>query len=155
MSTNSRIGIQNQDGTISSIYCHWDGCPEHNGDILFTHYKDRNKVQTLIDLGSISSLNSEVLAKEGIHTYDNPQDNVTVAYHRDRGEDYDAPRLDIDKDAYSKSELYAYGYLYTLENEWLIITPYGYEILDADEKLVREYKEGDMFSLEEILKKVV
>ena len=80
---------------------------------------------------------------------------IHIAAYIDRGEDYDAPRLDIDKDAYSKSELYAYGYLYTLENEWLIITPYGYEILDADEKLVREYKEGDMFSLEEILKKVV
>lgn len=26
MSTRSNIGVLNNDGTVTAIYCHWDGC---------------------------------------------------------------------------------------------------------------------------------
>ena len=38
MSTNSRIGILHEDGTTETIYCHWDGYPEHQMPILTEHY---------------------------------------------------------------------------------------------------------------------
>ena len=38
MSTNSTINIQNEDGTVDSIYCHWDGYLEFNGKLLQQHY---------------------------------------------------------------------------------------------------------------------
>ena len=38
MATRNRIAIENQDGTVISIYCHWDGHIETNGKILFENY---------------------------------------------------------------------------------------------------------------------
>ena len=39
MSTRCRIGIENKNGTITSIYCHHDGYLEGVGEILVNHYK--------------------------------------------------------------------------------------------------------------------
>ena len=35
MSTRSRVGIKNEDGTITSVYVHHDGYPSGVGDVLF------------------------------------------------------------------------------------------------------------------------
>ena len=56
MSTNSRIGILHEDGTTETIYCHWDGYPEHHMPILTEHYNTAEKVQALLALGDISIL---------------------------------------------------------------------------------------------------
>ena len=45
MSTHSTIGLQHEDGTITAIYCHWDGTIEHNGRILVDHYGDVERVR--------------------------------------------------------------------------------------------------------------
>ena len=45
-----------KDGSVLSIYSHWDNFPEHNGRILQTHYNTREKVAELIDLGDCSSI---------------------------------------------------------------------------------------------------
>ena len=62
MSTRCRIGIKNQDETITSIYCHYDGYPEHVGKILVENYKDETKIRKLMELGDISSLGTEPVA---------------------------------------------------------------------------------------------
>lgn len=72
MATRSRIAIENQDGTVQSIYCHFDGYLKGVGKTLFNHY-DREKLEKLIELGDISSLGEST--------------ENTVAYARDRGED--------------------------------------------------------------------
>jgi hypothetical protein len=72
MATRSRIAIENQDGTVDSIYCHWDGYLEGVGKTLFNHY-DREKLEKLLELGDLSSLEETL--------------EYTIAYHRDRGED--------------------------------------------------------------------
>lgn len=60
MSTNCRIGIENKDGTITSIYCHHDGYMEGGvGERLVVHYTDEAKVKKLMELGDISSLGTE------------------------------------------------------------------------------------------------
>ena len=56
MGTRSRIGIRNADGTITSIYCHWDGYPAYNGRILLENYKDKETVLALMKLGDMSFL---------------------------------------------------------------------------------------------------
>lgn len=38
MSTRSTIAIENANGTIKKVYCHFDGYIEHNGKILAEHY---------------------------------------------------------------------------------------------------------------------
>ena len=43
MATNSRISFERPDGTVRSIYCHWDGYPEGVGAALqanFNTYED-------------------------------------------------------------------------------------------------------------------
>lgn len=85
MSTRSYIG--NYRGYI---YCHWDGYPEHNGEILKKYYKDPKKVDELISLGDISSLAENINPDPSKpHNFDNDQENVVVAYHRDRGEPWE------------------------------------------------------------------
>ena len=45
-----------KDGSVLSIYSHWDNYPEHNGRILRTHYNTKEKVTSLIDNGDVSCL---------------------------------------------------------------------------------------------------
>ena len=53
MSTNARIGIKLEDGTILSAYHHWDGYPEWLGVTLKTQYNKKEKVRELIDGGNM------------------------------------------------------------------------------------------------------
>ena len=69
MSTNSTIALEFADGTVQSVYCHWDGYLDHNGLILQEHYSDPFKLQQLIDLGNLSSLGPNIGEK---HQFDNP-----------------------------------------------------------------------------------
>ena len=104
MSTRSYIGIRNSDNTIKAIYSHWDGYVEHNGRILFENYKDKEKIESLLELGDISSLDKDIAPPEGVeHSFDNPAEGVVVAYHRDRGEDYSAPMEFKNDNALDKS----------------------------------------------------
>jgi len=89
MATRSSIGIVNSDGnSITAIYCHWDGYPEHNGKLLLNHYKDRGVVDELMNLGDLSML-AERVNPSGLHTFDKPEHKVCIAYGRDRGENED------------------------------------------------------------------
>jgi hypothetical protein len=118
MATRSRIGMELENGTIKSIYCHWDGYPSHNGRILLDHYQDVEKVKALIELGDISSLNKEV-STDAPHSFDKPCDGVTVAYHRDRGEPFNS-RTDVSLDAFRISDFEQYGYVFTKEGKWVV-----------------------------------
>jgi hypothetical protein len=123
MSTRSTIGIENEDGTVSSVYCHWDGYPSYNGKILVDHYQDRKKVKSLIDLGDISSLSREVFPSSKEHSFENPEVGVTVAYHRDRGEEKINPALYESRDSYFEIDPESwieYHYLFTLQGEWVV-----------------------------------
>ena len=61
MSTNARIGIKLEDGTILSAYHHWDGYPEWLGVILKQEYNTKEKVRELIDGGNMSSCWSDTI----------------------------------------------------------------------------------------------
>lgn len=89
MATRSRISIQNDNGTIDSIYCHWDGYPSYNGRLLLKYYSNEEKIRELIALGNISSLKEKANPnKDFEHSFVKPQDDVTIAYHRDRQEEF-------------------------------------------------------------------
>ena len=55
MATRSLIALQ-KDNSIESIYCHWDGNPEHVGAMLLEHYNSNELAQALIDAGDMSSI---------------------------------------------------------------------------------------------------
>lgn len=86
MSTRSRIGIKNSDGSVSSIYCHFDGYVAYVGRMLQEHYQDEDKIRALIALGDLSILDASIDKPDG-HSFASRIDGYTVAYGRDRGED--------------------------------------------------------------------
>ena len=85
MSTISLIGRENADGTVTAIYCHWDGHPEHNGRILVNHYQDEEKISALLALGSLSILGPEIGEQTDCDKFDAKASTQCLAYGRDRG----------------------------------------------------------------------
>lgn len=106
MSTNSRIGILNEDGSVISIYCHWDGYPSHNGKILFESYNTPEKIYALMELGDLSSLGEEIGEK---HDFNERPEGVCTAYGRDRDESDVEPRTyKNEQDFYANGQEYNY-----------------------------------------------
>jgi hypothetical protein len=85
MATRSNIGIVNEDGSITGIYCHYDGYPEFVGKMLLNHYNNDDIVNGLMNLGDLSILSENMNPTEP-HSFNNPQKGVCVAYGRDRGD---------------------------------------------------------------------
>jgi hypothetical protein len=84
MSTRSYIGIRNTDGSVTSIYCHFDGYPSSVGKKLFEHYADETKIRALLDLGDLSCLGREIGEKHPFGSGDYKE--MCTAYHRDSEE---------------------------------------------------------------------
>ena len=106
MATRSRIAIETEDGSVQSIYCHFDGYPSHNGEILLNHY-DYEKTLQLIELGDISFLDKSL--------------DETIAYARDRGEDAANTKAQIKPniESFFNGDIEEWGYLITTNGEWL------------------------------------
>jgi hypothetical protein len=83
MSTNSTINILNEDGTVDSIYCHWDGYLENNGKLLQEFYNTEAKVRELLAPGDLSTLGTTVGSK---HDFEDRGVTSCKYYGRDRGE---------------------------------------------------------------------
>lgn len=105
MSTRSYIGMINDNGSVSYIYCHFDGYLSHVGKTLQKHYNTKAKVKKLMELGDISSL-GETLTD-------------TIAYHRDRGEDLKTHRIGRLYYPIYEDSLIEYHYLFT-NNVWKV-----------------------------------
>jgi len=99
MATRSFICKSLPNNTVVGVYCHYDGYPSGVGATLSTHYTTTPRVDALLSLGSISQLHPRLVPDLGdTHTFDNPANNVTIAYHRDRGEAMSSttfPSLDV------------------------------------------------------------
>ena len=143
MSTRSRIGIVNKDGKVVSIYCHSDGYPSYNGNILRKHYKSERKVRELIGLGDISVLDRKISPDpkggrvrdydhfprtkpaNGRHSFDydvGRQIGVTLAYHRDRGDCWRhcQQRVDPNAEAFVGGDVEEWGYLFK-DGKWFYV----------------------------------
>ena len=114
MSTRSNIGILNQDGTVTYIYCHFDGYLEHNGLLLSGHYTTEGKVRMLMELGDLSVLGSEIGEKQN---FEDRAKGCCLAYGRDRGEDGTEART-IPYSDYTKEHFEEYVYLFTPGKGW-------------------------------------
>lgn len=121
MATTSRIAIEKEDGSVDSVYCHFDGYPEYNGRILVENYNTRELATALVALGSLSALSLRLAPEPGeSHNFENPIGDVTIAYHRDRDEELEIKHHDSVK-SYLKSDIEEYGYLFTKDNEWVYV----------------------------------
>ena len=88
MGTRSTIAIEFADGTVSQVYCHWDGYLAHNGKILAAHYMDPFKVRALVDLGGFSSLEDTVEAT-ALQAYTQRGEDLDVARYQNADEYFD------------------------------------------------------------------
>ena len=102
MATRGRIGLELADGSVLSIYCHYDNYPSFNGVKLVENFNSRDAATELIDGGDMSSLwtnagwNNEVLPA------------TAPLYYSSRGHDT-PPRLDATLGKYlGDNEEYAY-----------------------------------------------
>jgi hypothetical protein len=101
-----------KDGSVLSIYSHWNNYPEYNGRILRTHYNTKEKVTSLIDNGDVSCLWTDK-DWNGNDWSDCKYQALTYAM---RGENC-PPRLDVNLIEYlGNNEEYAY--LFT-NGEWV------------------------------------
>ena len=128
MATRSLIATKLPDGKFRSIYCHFDGYPDHNGKILAEHYNTPEKIEALFALGSLSFL-GEKLAKDN----EKDRNNYCTAYHRDCGEkwEHNAPRTyDTLADLIRAArDSFGVDYVYVFESgAWAVCRPYAKEI---------------------------
>ena len=88
MATRYTIGKMQEDGvTIRSVYGHWDGYPEGAGKMLRNFYSDEEKIDRLLSMGDISSLDQQIGSPTEHNPFDDRTEGVTTFYGRDRGED--------------------------------------------------------------------
>jgi hypothetical protein len=113
MSTNSFIGLEATDGTVTYIYCHWDGGLAHNGRMLQDNYATAEQVTALLEQGDASALGSTVAD--------------SVFYTRDKGEDRGENLASIDP---SRDEFgqdlgdSKFAYLFSSDmNSWTVKIP--------------------------------
>jgi hypothetical protein len=138
MATRSTIAIQNADGTVTGIYCHWDGYLSHNGNLLYQFYRDEATVRALIGLGHISSLGREIGERHPFETYNLSEEEKdprwegwTTAYGRDRGEQQDAETF---RNWYTmlNEQGQEYNYLFVPGKGWQVQCYGGTYDLNAD-----------------------
>jgi len=106
MATRSLIGINLNDGITKIIYCHWDGYPEHNGQLLVNNYTSPSAVLDLLGLGDLSSLDATL--------------DQCTAYHRDRKEPWGVvePRDVNTSELAAVGKDYGVDYVYTYNDEF-------------------------------------
>lgn len=86
MSTNAAIAVRTNDG-YKTIYCHNDGYFNYMYPMLSTYYASQERADALVELGDTSFIAKRLLpSKDSDHSFDNPEEDVCIFYHRDRGE---------------------------------------------------------------------
>jgi hypothetical protein len=136
MSTHSRIAVlQEKTGKVKSVYCHSDGYLSGVGKILHTHYNTYERANAIIKLGDLSGLykyldplpeapeafymmkdNPEILKS---HSFEKPQHDVTIAYHRDRKAKLQRQNYRSLEDFYENNVYLSYNYLFK-EGKWYV-----------------------------------
>ena len=121
MSTPCWIGIKNDDGSIDAVYCHHDGYLRYMLNMLRANYNTEELAKGLVSLGYLPSVKEKLNPTDGSgHSFTSCEPNVTIAYHRDRGEDLQINHCDGIGQFWSLSDYnIKYQYLfYPDKNEW-------------------------------------
>lgn len=139
MSTRSRVGIKEKDGTIRSVYVHFDGYVAGVGKTLYESYRNADKIEQLINLGDMSSIDSEI---EKCEPYTQRGEDLSIA--KDTVESFD-------KNWASCGEEYVY--LYT-DGRWMTNSIYKekWESLDS---LMKDDEIGELKEQVQRLQKAI
>jgi hypothetical protein len=128
MGTRSTISIQNEDGTVTGIYVHWDGYLSNNGRILQEFYTTEAQVRELIALGDLSSLGANIGERHDFNAADTATtlaETRCTAYGRDRGETGIEARTAHNWRQFIAENGQEYDYLFTPGTGWEVNTYNG------------------------------
>jgi hypothetical protein len=148
MATRARIGILNEDGTVTASYQHWDGYPGGLGYNLVDYWTDSNKVREAISLGNASKWGFIIGTKVDFDDRQDPLHEVqNVYYMRDRGEKDQGPITYYDEgeyltDGFNSGEEYIYLLKNTGKKDYL-----G---KDVGEWFYSHYEDHEFKPLEEV-----
>ena len=88
MSTPCAILVKTEDGYLSS-YCHWDGYTSYMYPLLRDWYGTQERAEALVNFGDASYIAKRLVpSQDSNHSFEYPEEDVCVFYHRDRGEDW-------------------------------------------------------------------
>jgi hypothetical protein len=121
MGTRSAIGYKTPEGKVVAKYSHYDGYVAGVGKTLVEHYTQARKIAQMVELGDQSFLDKEIFPTDKTHSFNTPQEGVTVFYGRDRGEEgVEAKEFDTVGDFvdYYDGAGCEYFYLYA-NGEWI------------------------------------
>lgn len=116
MATRSTIAMEFTDGTVKQVYCHWDGYLEGVGKTLVEHYTSLEKVESLLNEGSISILGKDIGEK---HSFDDHLDGeFCTFYTRDRGDSHHVSSFGSIDDYERHRQYEEFDYLLTQDGVW-------------------------------------
>jgi hypothetical protein len=129
MATRALIGIEEGKG-YKVIYNHWDGYPEYLGRVLKKYYKNKNKVEKLINLGDLSRVGKKIGRKHDFDTAYEKHPDWTIAYGRDRGEENVGPRFLTEEEIGNGAVQVWAEYVYLYKNgKW-----HSYKVVRLDDR---------------------
>lgn len=117
MGTGCLIALEHPDGTITYVYCHFDGHMAVTGKILYQHYTSRPQVEALIEKGSMTALK---LPSENMRRYD-PLQLLTCPN--------EAGLIQVFQEQY----IAYYYYLFTKEEYWVCRSKSSFSLNDVFE----------------------
>ena len=120
MATRSTVAIENNDGTVSQVYCHWDGYLEGVGKTLLEHYNTREAVEKLLASGSISSLGEYVSDDEKSFDKKHDDEDDYTVYYTYRGEDPVIEEFESLSDYEENHQYEEFEYIFTQDNVWSV-----------------------------------
>ena len=107
MSTNSTVAVKTDSG-YESIYVHWDGYFDYMYPLLSEYYGSQERAEALVGFGDASFIDKRLVPSVGsTHSFENPEEDVCIFYHRDRGEKFHAS-FHKTKEAVLKTQYYVY-----------------------------------------------
>ena len=142
MATRARIGFETQVGEIVSSYHHWDGYPAGLGYNLIKNYAgNRDKFMEAVMLGDASHWGKTPYPSTSEHSFSNAEEDVSVYYGRDRGEDNTAPVTFTDFEDFVENWDTAgeeYAYVLRLDGTLTMIERYADNAvtLDAENEII-------------------
>ena len=86
MGTRAAIGYKTPEGKVRAKYSHYDGYPAFTGFMLQKHDQHARKIAQMVELGNQSFLAPNVFPTSDAHSFETPEEGVTIFYGRDRGE---------------------------------------------------------------------
>ena len=117
MSTHCGVAIKTEKG-YKAIYVHHDGYERYMWPMLTKNYGTEELAGKLVSLGDASAIEERLEPTPGVpHTFDWPEKDVCIFYHRDRGENWNQVKpaeYESLKDFYND---YYYAYVWA-DGKW-------------------------------------